>query len=158
MKTIFSTLTIALFCLIATSQANDVFSEQLKGDAMFLRLGSNGDDDCYSLKFGEVIHDGSAAQQISSADFNALLGTTPVIVAKKGCAAVAAVNPVSMTVTYSNGYVREFSVEEMQVFTETPGMAEKMLHTALSATFTNISFSDEAGTAHTLDDKVFEIK
>ena len=158
MKTILSTLTIALFCLVATSQATDVYAQELKGDVAFLKSDMNGDDDCYSFKLGEVTHSGDATQQISNTEMKALLGVTPVIIAKEGCSAPNTLSPVGMTMTYSNGYIREFSVEEINSFRETPDIAQKMLYTVVSVTFTGISFSDEAGTAHTLKDKVFEVK
>lgn len=158
MKTILSTLTIALFCLVATSQATDVFAQELKGDAAFLQSSVNGDDDCYSFKLGEVTHNGDATQQISSNEMKTLLGATPVIIAKEGCTAPTTISPVGMTMTYSNGYIREFSVEEINSFRETPDIAEKMLYTVVSVTFTGISFSDETGVTHMLENKVFEIK
>lgn len=158
MKTILSTFTIALFCLVATSQATDVFAQELKGDATYMRSAVNGDDDCYSFKLGDVTHKGDATQQISSADLMEILGATPVIVANEGCAATASINPVSMTVTYADGRSMDYPVEQMHLIKETPALAERLLHNAASVTFSDISFSDKDGTAHTLTAKVFEIK
>lgn len=157
MKTILSTLTIALFCVIATSQATDVFAQELKGDATYLRTGANGDDDCYSFKLGDVTHQGEATQQISGTDLMAILGATPVIIANEGCAAPASINPVSMTVTYADGRSMDYPVEQMHLIKETPALAERLLHNAASVTFSDISFSDEAGIVHRLQDKVFNI-
>jgi hypothetical protein len=158
MKTILSTLTIALFFVIATSQASDTFTAQLKGDATFLRSSSNGDDDCYSFKLGDVLHAGDDAQKISSVDLMAILGATPAIVANEGCVAASKINPIAMTVTYKDGRTMEYPVEQRHMIKETPALAERLLHDAASVTFSAISFSDEAGEAHTLADKVFAIK
>jgi len=158
MKSTLSTLTIALFCLIATSQATDIFVEQLKDDAMFMRAGSNGDDDCYSFKLGEVTLKGTSAHQISNTDLMPILGATPSIVANEGCTAASKINPISMTVTYKDGRTMDYPVEQMHLISETPALAERLLFDAASVTFSGISFTDEAGEAHTLADKVFEIK
>lgn len=158
MKTILTTLTIALFCLSATSQATDGFAQQLKDDSAFMQTDANADDDCYSFKLGKITHEGNDAQQLSIANLKTMLGQDPVIVAKQGCPSATEVKPVGMKATYSNGYIREFSTQEMSAFKDTPDMAEKMLHSVVLVTFTNISFSDEAGTSRKLTDKIFKIK
>lgn len=157
MKAVFSTITIALLCLIATSQATDIFTGELKEDALFLTSDDNGDDDCYIFKLGEVEHRGKSEQKISSIDLREVLGTTPVIIAKSGCAAPVTVNPASMTITYSDGRIMNYPADQMYQIQENQGVAERFLYDAVSVLFTNISFTDEAGTTRALKDKMFKI-
>ena len=158
MKTILSILTITLLSLTVISQTSDALAQQLQDDASFLSANTDGDDGCYSFVLGEIMHEGGAIQEISAVNVKDLFVNFPVIIAKTGCTKPTTVNLVKVTVTYSNGYAREFSVEEMDAFKETPDMVEKFMHNAVTVTFSGINFSDDAGVALTLKDKVFEIK